>query len=166
MDTIEVSAGVRRPPEAVFPVLRDFTSYADYSKYLREVRRDGDGGAGTRYLLRFGWWKLSYDAHTRVTDVDEPTALDWKVTRDLDAAGRWIVDPDEGGEASTVRFLVEYDPDSVSPGIVDLPALVSIDWVVEKVVGLIEAEGRRVVERVVADLEGERREVDLTVEYR
>lgn len=165
MDEIEVRTTVRRPPEAVFPVLRDFRSYADYSKHLREVAVDGDGGEGTAYRLRFGWWKLTYDAHTRVTDEAAPHRLDWEVTRDLSASGRWLVDA-VGDEHSEVRFVVEYDPASVSPSVVDLPRLVSMDWVVDKVVDLIEAEGRRVVERVVADLEGERRPVELTVDYR
>ncbi|MFB6125649.1 MAG: SRPBCC family protein [Halanaeroarchaeum sp.] len=165
MDEIEVRTTVRRPPEAVFRVLRDFRSYPAYSKHLRAVDADGDGGVGTAYRLRFGWWKLTYDAHTRVTDVVAPTRLDWEVTRDIAASGRWLVEEAPEGH-SEVRFVVEYDPDSVSPSVVDLPRLVSIDWVVDTVVDLIEAEGRRVVERVVADLEGESRPVELTVDYR
>lgn len=165
MDEIEVRTTVKRPPEAVFPVLRDFRSYPEYSKHLREVTADGDGGVGTAYCLRFGWWKLTYDAHTRVTDVVAPNRLDWEVTRDVAASGRWLVDP-VAEDHSDVRFVVAYDPDSVSPSVVDLPRLVSMDWVVDKVVDLIEAEGRRVVERVVEDLEGERRPVEVTVDYR
>lgn len=166
MDTIEVSTTVERSPEAVFSFLRDFTGYADYSKHLRDVAVDGDGGVGTFYRLRFGWWRLTYDAVTRVTGVDEPSVLEWEVVRDLEANGRWQVDPLDGRDRSGVRFVVTYDPASVSAGMLDVPRLVSLDWVVSKAVGLIEAEGRRVVERVVADLEGERRSVDLTVEYR
>lgn len=166
VDTIEVTTAVERPPAAVFPVVRDVTTYPEYSRYLREVRERGDGGEGTRYVLRFGWWKLAYDAHTRVTGVDEPHRLDWEVTRDVEADGQWRLDPEDDGAAATVRFLVSFDPESVSPSVVDLPRLVSFDRVVEKATDLIEAEGKRVVERVVADLEGERRDVDLTVEYR
>lgn len=174
VDTIEVSTVVARQPRVVFAFLRDFTGYADYSKYLREVAIDGDGGVGTDYRLRFGWWRLTYDAFTRVTDLDEPKTLDWVVTEDIDARGRWVVEPADGdesvqfdgGEGSRVSLVVEYDPASVSSGIVDLPALVSMDWVVGVVVDLIEEEGQRVVSRVVADLEGEARDVELTVEYR
>jgi len=64
-----------------------------------------------------------------------------------------------------VSLVVTYDPDSAS-GVVDLPALVSLDWVADRAVGVVEKEGRRVVERVVADIEGERRPVELTVETR
>lgn len=165
MQTIEVSTTVERPPEVVFPFLKDFTRYADYSKHLRGVGVDGDGGAGTRYRLRFGWWKLTYDAYTRVTEVDAPSVLEWEVTRDLDAAGRWTVEPIDDGDGSAVSLIVTYDPSSVSSGMLDIPALVPLDWVVEKAIGLIESEGRRVVRRVVADLEGEERPVDLTVDY-
>jgi uncharacterized membrane protein len=166
VDTIEVTTTVERPPAVVFSFLRDFTNYANYSKHLRQVAVDGDGGVGTRYRIRFGWWRLTYDAYTRVTGVEEPSVVEWEVSKDIDAHGRWVVEPLDGGEASRVRFVVSYDPASVSAGMLDVPRLVSLDWVVSKAVGLIEAEGRRVVERVVADLEGEPRSVDLTVEYR
>ncbi|MFB6133169.1 MAG: type II toxin-antitoxin system RatA family toxin [Halanaeroarchaeum sp.] len=166
MDTIEVTTTVRRSPSVVFSFLRDFTNYAEYSRYLRSVSVDGDGGVDTRYRLRFGWWRLTYDARTRVTAAEEPSTLEWEVTRDVDAHGRWIVEPLDDGAASRVRFVVSYDPSSVSAGMLAVPRLVSMDWVVSKAVDLIEAEGRRVVERVVADLEGERRSVELGVTYR
>ncbi|UWG47494.1 Polyketide cyclase/dehydrase family protein [Halanaeroarchaeum sp. HSR-CO] len=165
MKTIEVTTTVDRPPEVVFPFLQDFTGYAKYSKHLRGVVVDGDGGVGTRYRLRFGWWKLTYDAYTTVTGIEAPNVLEWEVIRDLDANGRWVVEATDDGEGSTVSFVVTYDPSSVSAGMIDVPALVPMDWVVEKAIGLIEAEGRRVVRRVVADLEGEARPVELTVEY-
>lgn len=166
VDTIEVSTTVERSPAVVFSFLRDFTRYADYSKHLRKVAASGDGGVGTRYRLRFGWWRLTYDAFTRVTGIEEPTVIEWEVTRDVDAHGRWAVEPIGEGERSRVRLIVTYDPASVSAGMLDVPRIVSLDWVVTKAVGLIEAEGRRVVERVVEDLEGEARSVDLTVTYR
>lgn len=166
MNTIEVSTPVYRSPEVVFAFLEDFTGYAKYSDHLRGVGVDGDGGEGTRYRLRFGWWKLTYDAYTRVTNVDEPHLLEWEVIKDIDAHGQWIVEPADDGSASEVRFVVSYDPSSVSAGMLDIPALVPLDRIVKKAVGLIEAEGRRVVERVVEDLEGEKRSVDLSVEYR
>ncbi|MFW5919073.1 MAG: SRPBCC family protein [Halanaeroarchaeum sp.] len=166
MNTIEVSTTVERSPAVVFSFLRDFTRYADYSKHLRKVAVEGDGGVGTRYRLRFGWWRLTYDAFTRVTGVEEPTVLEWEVTRDVDAHGRWVVESLGDGDRSRVRLVVTYDPTSVSAGMLDVPRLVSLDWVVEKAIGLIEAEGRRVVERVVTDLEGESRPVELSVEYR
>lgn len=160
---LEVRTTVARPPGAVFEHVTDFASYPSYTKYLRDVGVRGDGDVGTEYRLHFGWWRLTYDAHTRVTGLDAPNTLDWEVTRDLDARGRWIVDED-GGDRSDVRFRVHYDPTSVSAGAVDLPTLVPLDWVVERVVDLIEEEGRRVVERLVADIEGEARSVDLSIE--
>jgi len=38
-----------------------------------------------------------------------------------------------------------------------------MDWVIEKVKPLIQEEAERVVERIVADLEGRRRDVELTI---
>ena len=166
MDTIEVRTTVERSPDAVFPFLADFTGYAEYSNHLRQVSMDGDGGVGTTYRLTFGWWKLTYDAHARVTAVETPRTIEWEIVSDLDAHGRWVVEPLDDGDRTLVRFVVTYDPESVSSGILDVPRFVSLDWVVRKAIGLIEAEGRRVVRQVVADLEGEPRPVDLEVEYR
>jgi len=157
------------PREEVYEFLLDFPGYAAYSKHLRAVDQRGDGGAGTEYRLRFAWWKLTYTAHSRVTEIAEPERINWKVTKDIDAAGRWeveSVEPPEGEDHATeVRFVVEYDPDTVHAGILDLPMLVSMDWVVDKVVKLIREEGERVVERVVEDLEGESRPVEVSVNY-
>ncbi|MFB6074474.1 MAG: SRPBCC family protein, partial [Haloarculaceae archaeon] len=120
--------------------------------------------------LTFSWWKLSYTAHSAVTDVDPPRKIDWEVTRDVDARGHWRVErvdpPPDREHASEVRLRVEFDPDSVRAGAFDLPRLVSLDWVIDRVVPLVQREAERVVERIVADLEGERREVDLEIHAR
>lgn len=186
MKRLVVSTDVRLPPEQVYDFLLDFPRYADYSKHLRGVDQRGDGGPGTEYGLHFQWWKLNYTARSRVTEVDPPERIDWTVIRDIEADGRWEVerveppatdggDGNEGGnrsgdegEAETVSrvsLVVEYDPGSIDSGLFDLPPLVGTDWVVDRVVGLIKEEGERVVERIVADLEGAPRPVDLDVTY-
>jgi len=170
VDRVEVSTAVYLPPAEIFEFLVDFPGYAQYSEYLREVRQRGDGDAGTEYALTFSWWKLSYTADTEVVDVTEPECIDWRLRDDLDAKGRWLVEPTpedapaDRETASRVTFLVEYDVDSAGPGLVDLPRFVSLGTVVEKAKPLVEKEARRVVERIVADLEGQRREVDLDIE--
>jgi hypothetical protein len=172
VDRIHVSTVVCLPPEEVYEFLVDFPRYARYSKYLTEVVAEGDGSPGTRYRLRFAWWKLSYTAHTEVTDVDPPARLDWRVTEDIDARGNWRVDPldsvppglpADADTACRVHLDVAFDADSVGSGMLDLPRFVSLDWVVRKVKPVLVEEAERVVERIVADLEGRRREVDLVV---
>lgn len=169
MDAVEVSTVVYLPPEEVYEFLMDFPRYANYSKYLTEVKRNGDGSPGTEYDLRFAWWKLSYTARSRVTSVTPPARIEWEIVKDLKAHGHWRVEevPDEAPPdretASRVYFHVEFDADSVDEGAIKLPALVSLGWVVKKVIPLIENEAERIVERIVADLEGEPREVELTI---
>ncbi|WP_251330349.1 SRPBCC family protein [Haloplanus pelagicus] len=172
MDRIHVSTVVHLSADEVYDFLVDFPRYARYSEYLTDVHADGDGSPGTRYRLRFAWWKLSYTAHTEVTEADPPARLGWRVIRDLDARGRWRVDrldtvpaslPDEEGPACRVHLEVEFDADSVAGGIIDLPRFVSFDWVVEKVKPILVEEAERVVERIVADVEGRQREVELVV---
>ena len=170
VDRVEVSTVVYLPPAEIYEFLEDFPGYADYSKYLEEVRSDGDGGPGTRYFLTFAWWKLSYTAHSKVTEVDPPTRIDWEITKDIDAGGRWAVEPipeerpDSQEHACRVRLIVEFHPDSADSGAIDLPRFVSMGWVIEKAKPKIQAEAERVVERIVADLEGRQREVDLEIE--
>lgn len=170
MDRVEVSTAVYLSPEEVFAFLLDFPGYAQYSEYLREVRQRGDGDAGTEYALTFSWWKLSYTADTEVVDVAPPERIDWALRDDLDASGHWLVEPApeaapaDREAASRVTLVVEYDAGSAGPGLVDLPRFVSLGTVVEKAKPLVEKEARRIVERIVADLEGQRREVDLDID--
>ncbi|WP_336037154.1 type II toxin-antitoxin system RatA family toxin [Halobacterium yunchengense] len=163
MNTVEVRTDVRVPPAEAYAFLLDFQGYAEYSEYLQSVRRDGDGGPGTTYELTFAWWKLSHTVRSRVTATEEPHRIDWELVGGIDAHGSWLVEEAESGCA--VSLVVTYDAGSAR-GTLDLPAFVSLDWVVDRVVDLVVEEGERVVERVVADLEGERRPVDLAVERR
>ncbi len=189
-----MSTEVYADPEEVYEFLLDFPGYARYSKYLDGVRTiEGDGGPGTRYALRFAWWKVSYTAHSRVTGVEPPERIDWEITKDIDAGGRWRVTPvtgadgdagsdgdvdadaDSDADAGTdvdadanapvceVALEVEFDPGSASPDALDLPRLVSFDWVVKKAVPLIRTEAERVIQRAVRDLEDSSRGVDLDV---
>jgi uncharacterized membrane protein len=172
VERVEVSTVVYVPPEEVYEFLLAFRRYANYSEHLRSVRQFGDGGPGTEYELTFAWWKLTYTARSKVTEVDPPNRIEWGVTKDIDAAGRWLVEPlvDTDGEAEEVEtevtFVVEYAPGSTDDGIVDLPRFVSLGWVVEKIKPKIRAEAERIVRRVVADLEGEERDVELRIETR
>ena len=163
MNTVEVSTVVYLPPKEVYEFLLDFPRYARYSEHLTEVRQFGDGTPGTEYALEFAWWKLSYTARSRVTDAERPRRIDWRVIEDIDAVGYWRVDPLED-EETEVTLVVEYAPDSANDDAVDLPRFVSLEWVVRKVKPKIRAEAERVVRRIVADLEGERRDVTIEIE--
>ena len=169
MDELVVRTEVFADPETVYEFLLDFQGYAHYSEYLREVRTlTGDGGPGTRYALTFAWWKLTYTARSVVTGVEPPERIDWEITKDIDAGGCWRVTPmdadgDDAPARCEVALEVEFDPGSASPDALDLPRLVSFDWVLKKAVPLIRGEAERVVERAVRDLEGSTRDVDLDV---
>jgi len=182
VDELVVSTEVYADPEEVYEFLLDFPGYARYSKYLSEVRTvAGDGGPGTRYALTFAWWKITYTAHSLVTGVEPPKRIDWEITKDIDAGGCWRVTPgmevsDDGttpvaggspdgadGPPCEVALEVEFDPGSASSDALDLPRLVSFDWVLKKAVPLIRGEAERVVQRAVRDLEGSNRDVDLDV---
>jgi len=172
VDTLEVSTVVYCSKAEVYEFLLDFPRYTRLSKHLRKVSQDGDGSPGTEYDLTFAWWKLSYTAHSRVTDVDPPDRIDWELTEDLDAHGSWLLkdEPDDDGlddsdheVATRVRLLVEFDPHSAKSGAIDLPRFVSLSWVIEKVRPLIQGEAERVVRRLVTDLEGESRSVELEI---
>jgi len=170
VDTVDVSTVVYLPPTEVYEFLLDFPRYADYSRHLDEVRRYGDGdGQGTRYDITFSWWKLSYTAVSRVTDIDPPNRIDWRLIKDIDARGSWQVAPEPESApapdtpATRVRLYIEFAPESASAGGLGLPSFVSLDWLIGKVKPKVKAEAERVVERIVADLEGQHRDVDLDI---
>ncbi|WP_135302310.1 type II toxin-antitoxin system RatA family toxin [Haloarcula amylovorans] len=169
MDEVEVSTIVYAPPEEMYEFLLDFPGYARYSEYIERVTQAGDGTSGTRYDLVFSWWKLTYTARSEVTDIERPRRIDWRIVKDIEADGYWQVEsvpekaPDGVESASRVVLRIEFDPDSVSESAVDLPRFVSLSWVIEKVKPLVRKEATRIVERVVADIEGQRRDVDLNI---
>jgi len=72
-------------------------------------------------------------------------------------------DATDADEICEVAFEVRFDPSSADSGVLNLPRFVSMDWVLKKTIPLIKDEAERVVERAVADLEGDRRSIDLTV---
>ena len=169
MDRILLSTVVYRSPEEVFPYVRSFTDYPRYTEHLKEVRVHGDGGVGSVYDLKLAWWKLSYTARSKVTAVAAPESLEWRLLNDLDARGEWRVEPEpesapDGVEtASRIYFEAVYDPHSADESALSLPRFVSLDWVVKKVEPKLLGEAESVVERLVADIEGRRRDVELTV---
>jgi len=192
VDELVVKTEVYAAPETVYEFLVDFPQYAQYSEYLETVETlTGEGGPGTRYALQFAWWKLAYTTRSMVTDVEPPARIDWRITKDIDAGGCWRVTPHGTGPGGTdpadmdpagtnpadtdpadtdpkrpgctVALEVEFDPSSASPAALDLPRLVSFEWVIKKAVPLIKSEAERVVERAVRDLEGSSRSVELEV---
>lgn len=166
MEELEVGTEVHLPPEEVFEFLLDFPRYANYSKHLDSVEAFGDGDVGTDYALTFTWWKVSYTVRSRVTEIVEPERIEFEIVRGLTADGEWMVEPLDDRDGSYVRFLARYDASTVTSDRVSLPAFVSIAWVIDRVLPFITDEAERVVKRVVADLEGEPRPVDLDVTLR
>lgn len=164
MEEVIVRTQVYVPPEEAFAFLREFSQYADYSEYLKEVRQYGDGNAGTQYDLRAEWWRIGYTARTEVTNIEEPERIEWRVLEAIDAYGVWTIEPQESG--SIVRLRIAFDTDSADPSVVNLPRFVSVGWVIDRVKPLVTREAQDVVERVVADLEGEPRDVDLDITTR
>lgn len=174
MDRLVVSTDVYADPEAVCEFLLEFPRYERYTEYLDSVERTaGDGGAGSRYAMRFSWWKLAYTARSEVTEVDPPRRIDWRVTKDIDAHGAWRIDPldtlpaDAPADAEAgceVTFEVRFDAESADASAVSLPAMVSFGWVLDRVKPLVREEAERVVKRAVRDLEGRERSVRLDVD--
>ncbi|MFU8869261.1 SRPBCC family protein [Natronococcus sp.] len=169
MDRILLSTVAYRPPEEVFPYVRSFVDYPRYTDHLEEVRVRGNGDVGSVYDLQLAWWKLNYTARSKVTAIDAPRSLEWHLVNDVDASGEWRVEsePDAapaGVEtASRIYFDATYDPYSADESALSLPRFVSLDWVVRKVEPKILNEAETVVERLVADIEGQYRDVELTV---
>jgi uncharacterized membrane protein len=169
VDSVELSTVVYVPPEEAYDFLVDFPGYANYSKHLERVERHGEGGPGTEYDIHLSWWKLSYVVRSEVTDFEPHERIGWRIVKDLNAHGEWLVEnvseetPPGRETASRVRIVVEFDADSASSDMLDLPRLVSLDWVIDKVRPLVLKEAERVVARIVEDLEGQQREVELTL---
>lgn len=164
MEEVSVSTEVYVPPSEAFAFLRDFDGYAEYSPYLENVRQFGTGEVGTEYELTATWWRIDYRARTEVTGIVPPHRIEWRVLDVIDAEGDWVVEEIDGG--SRVTLLIRFDAQSADTGAVSLPRFVSIGWVIDRVKPLVRKEAEAIVERIVADLEGEPRDVQLDIEVR
>src|SRR6056297_873671 len=169
VDRILLSTLAHRSPEEVFPHVRSFADYPRYTDHLKEVRINGDGAVGSVYDLTLTWWKLSYTARSKVIDITPPHSLEWRLVNDIDARGEWRVEPEpesapaDAPTASRIYFDAIYNPHSANTNAISLPRFVSLDWVIDKVEPKLLAEAETVVERLVTDIEGQRRDVELTV---
>ncbi|MEF8775938.1 MAG: SRPBCC family protein [Haloarculaceae archaeon] len=169
MIAIDVGTLVHLPPEPVYEFLVDFPQYGDYSEYLEEVDRQGDGLAGTNYDITVSWWRLRQTVRSEVTWMNQPEQIGWEVTDPVDAHGAWRLDPapdrapPAAETATAVTLEVRYDPESVGEVALDLPPFVSVESVLNRVRPILEREAEAVVERVVEDLEGSPRPVDLEI---
>lgn len=164
MGAIAVRTEVYAPVEVVFDFLRDFPGYAEYSPYLKAVRQYGEGGEGTEYELDAAWWRFEYTARTEVTRIVEDERIEWRTVDDVDAHGLWIVDPSRPDGATGVTLYIAYDAGSARSATIDLPRFLSLETVINRAKPVVKREAKATVERIVADLEGEPREVDIDID--
>ncbi|WP_323676257.1 SRPBCC family protein [Halorubellus sp. PRR65] len=179
MTVIEVSTTVDVPPREAYAFVLDFEGHADYSEFVRDVARRGDGSVGTRFDIELSWWKLSYTFPTQVTGLDAPSRIGWRTPNGLHARGAWQFDSvesgtdggdesgngeDAGGTGPSTRVTLRAEYDRSRSRLPRLPPLVSVDDVLSRLKPVVRREARKVFEHAVADLEGERRRVTLDVD--
>lgn len=123
-------------------------------------------------------WRLRGDLDVRGRWLIEPLREATRPERggegraalaDGDGTGNGEIVEAEGGladaeAASLVRMQVDYDADTASRDVLDLPRFVSMGWLLDRAVEAARSEAERVVASVVRDLEGRPREVELTIE--
>ena len=163
MPRIAARTEVYVPPDVVCSFLLNFPGYAKYSPHLADVRQYGDGGPGTEYELDVTWWILDYTGRTAVTEVDAPHRIEWEVVSGLDAHGAWYVDRlDE--ERTQVELYISYSSQGSESVPVSLPRFISVNTILNRVKPVVRREARKTVERIVADLEGAPRSVDVEID--
>ncbi len=166
---IEVSTAVHLPPAPVYDFLVDFPRYGAYADPLESIVQHGDGRAGTVYEVTVSWWLLTQTVRTRVTGLEPPDRIGWELLDLVDAHGAWelapapTAAPPDAETATEVTLAINYDPSSVGGDRLDLPGFVPLDAVVDRVGPALASEAEATVQRVVADLEGSPRPVDLAV---
>jgi len=163
---LDVSTTVDVPPAEAFEFVRNFDGHADYSDHVDDVVRRGDGGVGTRFDVELSWWRLSYTFPTEVTGLDAPNRIDWRTPNGLHATGAWLFEPtdDDADRETEVTLRARYD--RRRSRLPPTPPLVSFDDVLDRLKPAVRREATRVFEQAVADLEGDRRRVDLDVDVR
>jgi Polyketide cyclase / dehydrase and lipid transport. len=159
---LRVQTQVAAPIETVYETLLEFTRYARYAEHLERVEVLSEPPQAA-YRMHFAWWVLRYDLDSTVTETDAPTRIGWMITRGLDAEGAWSLAAVDAA-TTAVEFDAVYDPHSADVGGLSLPAFVSTGWLIEKIKPALVEEAEGIVAAMVADIEGQPRPVDLTVE--
>ena len=168
METVEASTLVYLSPEEIYEYLVDLRQFEDYSKYITDISREGDEPL-SEYEITVSWWKIGYTARVEITDVEPPNRIDWKLVKSIDANGYIEIEhvPEEAPEgrpdACRVVFHGEFDPDTVTAESLDLPRVVPVSMLVNKVAPKAEPGARVIIGRIVSNMEGEKRSIDLTV---
>lgn len=169
MEEFEASTVFHLSRQEVYDLLFDFRRFPEHVDYLDDARVRGRG-AGARFRLVASWWRLSTTLRGRVTEVEPPERVEWRLTNDADAAGYWSIEPaPEAGpperETTRLRLVARLDDgsvDAVNYGPRFGPSI-SLDWVLGKVAPIVAREGERLLAELVAELEGRRRPVDVEV---
>jgi len=164
---LSLATDVHVPPERAYEFLLDFPNYPRYTDVLEEVRREGSGDVGTEYHFDVAWWRISRTVRSRVTGLEPPRRIEWRLLGDLAVQGRWRVDPpaaDGASDAPTrVHLIAEYDPAGSRLAGIGGAALLSSSRVRRTLATRLRADAESLLERIVADLEGSPRPVDLEV---
>lgn len=158
MEKVVFETEVYAPKEEVYDFLMRFEDYGKYSEHVknvRVVRRDP-----LEWEITIKWWKIRYTARSRLTNYVENERIEWEVVKDVRARGVWLLEETE--EGTKVKLKVWYEPsdaDKVNPlRFVPTSRLISL------VKPVVKREGKRVLRRVVSDLEGKPRKVDLKID--
>lgn len=164
---LALATDVYVPPERAYEFLLDFPNYPRYTDVLEEVRRDGSGDVGTEYHFDVAWWRISRTVRSRVTGLEPPRRIEWRLLGDLAVQGRWHVDPPTGEDSvdapTRVRLTAEYDPAGSRLAGIGGSALLSSTRVRRTLAKRLRGDAESLLERIVADLEGSPRPVDLEV---
>lgn len=163
MDKVEFETTVYAPRSDVYDFLVEFENYGRYSDKIDDVTVVGDDPL--EWEISVSWWLLSYTARSAVTQRVENQRIDWEITKDVDAWGSWILEDTESedrryDDATRVVLEAEYDPEHA-----DRLSSLPTSKLVSLAKPVVIKEGRRVLRRVVGDLEGRRRNVDLNVRH-
>lgn len=171
METVEASTLVYLSPEEIYENLADLRQFEDYSKYVTDISREGDDQL-SEYEITVSLWKIGYTARMEITDVEPPSRIDWKLVKSIDAHGYFEIEhvPEEAPEgkpdACRVTCHGEFDPDTVTAEALDLPKLIPVSKIIDKFGSKVEPAARIIIGRIISDMEGEERSVELTVHER
>lgn len=168
VERIAVSTVLHVPPEEAFDEVLNLPDYAHHADYLSSIDMAGDGEVGTTYTLHFAWWKVTFEVSSEVTAVEPPERIGFTLTSGIDGHGEWRIQTEESptpssNSRSSLTLDIRYDPSSVAESAIGLPFGISVAWIVRQVRPYLQNELQRIVEQVVADIEGTHRDVDLTI---
>ncbi len=151
-------AKFKAPIEDIYSFFLNFKNYKEHTEYAKDIREI----RSNEWEMDWKWWIVGYTSRSKLVDYKKNKYIEWKVTKDVKARGRWEFE--ELDENTTkVRLKLLYDPKGAEKAnpLSFIPASVLVGLAKP----ILKRQISKILKRVAKEVEGKPREVDFAIKF-